>query len=138
MIYTSPARIIHLDDHAIFRDGLSSGCIWPFFTNPELIEFSNGDEAYDFIKTEIKANKKIDLIITDINHPGLRGNQFVKAVRYYEGLSNSSIHIPIIILSMVDETYFPELRANKIVDAYLTKATEVEDIMDCFKNILFS
>ena len=135
MIYTSPARIIHLDDHVIFRDGLSRSCIWPFFTNPELIEFSNGDEAYDFIKNEINVNKKIDLIITDINHPGLMGNEFVKAVRDYERLSDNPTHIPILIISMVEEKNFPELRANKVVDAYLTKATEVEDIMLCLKNI---
>jgi two-component system chemotaxis response regulator CheV len=137
MIYTSPARIIHLDDHILFRNGLSSSCIWPFFTNAELIEFANGDEAYEFIKTEIKANKKIDLIITDINHPGLKGDELVKGIRLYEELSNSSIRIPILIISMVGEKNFPELRENKIVFDYLSKATEVESIVNCLEEILY-
>ena len=136
MTYASLSRIIHLDDHSLFRDGVLKYCIKPFFTNPDVIEFSNGDEAYKFIMDEIEANKKIDLIITDINHPGLKGNEFVKAVRYYENLFNSSMHIPIIILSMVEETYFPELIVNKIVDGYLPKTTEVKDIIVCMETIL--
>lgn len=136
MYNTSIKRIIHLDDHSIFRDGLSKSCIQPFFTNAELIGFSNGDEAYDFIKNEITANRKIDLIITDINHPGLKGNELAKAIRDYERLSDNPIHIPILIISMVEEKNFPELRANKVVDAYLTKATEVEDIIVCIETIL--
>ncbi len=136
MVYPSPARIVHLDDHSIFRDGVSKSCILPFFTKPELFGFSDGDEAYDFIKTEITANRKIDLIITDINHPGLKGNQFANAIRDYEKLFNNAIHIPILIISMVEEKNFPELRADKIVDAYFTKATEVKEIVDCIRNIL--
>ncbi len=124
-------RIVHLDDHKVFRDGLANSCIWPVFTNLELIEFSDGDEAYEFIKNEINAKRKIDLIITDINHPGLKGNEFAKAVKDYERLSDNTIHIPILIISMVEEKNFPELRADKIVEAYFTKATEVQEIVDC-------
>ncbi|MBK9485677.1 MAG: hypothetical protein IPO01_10845 [Chitinophagaceae bacterium] len=78
----------------------------PVFTNPELIEFSDGDEANDFIENELSANRKINLIITDINHPGLKGNELAKAVRNYEKLSDNSIHI-ISIISMVEEKIFP-------------------------------
>ncbi len=102
-----------------------------------IIEFDNGDDACEFIKAEINDKNKIDLIITDINHPGLRGKELVKSIRFHEGLSVTPIRIPIIMLTMVDETRYPELVEDKIVDSYLTKATEPEEIIDCMEDILF-
>ena len=133
----SPFRILVLDDHKVFRTGLIDYCIRLFFKNIDLIEFQNGDDAYEFIKNEINNNSKIDLFITDINHPGMRGQELVKSIRYYESLSGDKIRIPIIILTMVDKTRYPELIADKIVDHYLTKTTEPEDITDCMEEILY-
>ena len=135
---TSPFRILILDDHRVFRHGLIDYCIKLFFKNIELIEFENGDEAYEFIKNEISSKSKIDLFITDINHPGLRGQELVKSIRFYEGLSATPNRIPIIILSMVDESRYPELVEDKIIDSYLTKATEPEIIIDCMEEILYN
>lgn len=138
MIYALPLRIIHLDDSFAFRKGVLSSCIQPFLTNHELIEFENGDEAYKFIKTEISGNKKIDLIITDINHYGLRGNELAKAIRLYEEQFKSSHRIPIIVLTMVEEKVHSELIANNIVDAYLSKSASVEDVISCIQKLLVS
>lgn len=132
-----PFRILLLDDHKVFRHGLIDYCIRLFFKNIELIEFENGDEAHEFIKNEINNKSKIDLFITDINHPGIRGHELVKSIRFQEVLSGTSTRIPIMILSMVDETRYPELVADNIVDSYLTKATEPEDIIDCMEEILY-
>lgn len=134
---SSPLRVVYLDDHKLFRGTVVNYCIKPFFKNMDIIEFENGDDTYDFIKTEIGNNNKIDLIITDINHPGLRGQELVKYIRFHEGLSVSSKRIPIIMLTMVDETRYPELVEDKIVDSYLSKATEPEDIIDCMEEILY-
>lgn len=104
----------------------------------DIIEFENGDAAYEFIRQEINEKHKIDLIISDINHPGIRGQELVKSIRFHEGLCASPIHIPIIMLTMVDETHYPELLENNIVDHYFTKATEPEDIIDCIEEILYN
>jgi len=104
----------------------------------DIIEFENGDNAFDFIKNEINGEKKIDLIISDINHPGLRGQELAKSIRFQEALSGNPTRIPIMILSMVDETRYPELVADNIVDSYLTKATEPETIIDCMEEILYN
>jgi len=143
LIYTgvadpaSPFRILILDDHKLFRKAVTDYCIRPFFKNVELIEFENGDDAYAFIKNEISNKSMIDLFITDINHPGIRGQDLVKAIRQYESMYGKPSRIPIMMLTMVDETRYPELVANKMVDSYLTKATEPEDIIDCMEEILY-
>ena len=132
-----PFRILVLDDHKLFRSAITDYCIRPFFKNINLIEFENGDDAFTFIKNEINNKNKIDLLITDINHPGLRGQELVKSIRFQEGLSASPNRIPIMILSMVDESRYPELIAHKMVDHFLTKATEPEEIIDCMEGILY-
>ncbi len=102
-----------------------------------IIEFENGDDTYNFIKTEINNKNKVDLIISDINHPGLRGQELVKSIRIVEELDGGANRIPIILLTMVGESYYPELLKNKMVDFFLSKATEPEDIIDCIEDILF-
>lgn len=135
---SSPRRVIYLDDHALFRSAVIDHCIKPFFSNVQVKEFSDGNEAIEHIKNELRSNCRIDLIITDINHPGLRGQELVKSIRFQEVLSCNPTRIPIIILSMVDETRYPELLADNLVDSYLTKATEPEDIIDCMEDILYN
>lgn len=134
---SSPIRIVYLDDHKLFRDAVINSCIKPFFKNIAILEFENGDDAYEFIKKEINGKNKIDLIITDINHPGLRGQELVKSIRIVEAIASKKSRIPIILLSMVAESYYPELLNNKMVNYFLSKATESEDIIDCMEEILF-
>ena len=133
----TPIRVVYLDDHKLFRGSVVNYCIKPFFKNMVIIEFENGDDTYDFIKTEINNKNKIDLIISDINHPGLRGQELVKSIRIVEDLDGGANRIPIILLTMVGESYYPELLKNKMVDYFLSKATEPEDIIDCMEDILF-
>ena len=135
--FAPPYSILVLDDHKLFRSAITDYCIRPFFKNINLIEFENGDDAFAFIKNEINNKNKIDLLITDINHPGLRGQELVKSIRFHEGLSATPNRIPIMILSMVDESRYPELIAHKMVDHFLTKATEPEEIIDCMEGILY-
>lgn len=133
----SPLRILVLDDHKLFRSAVTVHCILPYFKDCELLEFENGDTALAFITNEIHHNRKIDLIITDINHPGLRGNELVKSIRLYEKSADTQTRIPIIMLTMVEERNYPELLADNIVDHYFTKATEPEDIVECMEEILY-
>jgi DNA-binding NarL/FixJ family response regulator len=137
LVLNPEARIILLDDHLLFRDGLISYCIRPFFNNIEVLPFRNGDHAFEYLKEQIRENNYVDLFITDINHPGVRGNELVMKLRVYERQFNRNRQIPILILSMVDETTYPELIDEKMVDAYLTKASEAEVIVDCLEELLY-
>ena len=66
-----------------------------------------------------------------------RGQELVKSIRFQESLFGNPTRIPIMILSMVDETRYPELITDKMVDHYLTKIMEPEDIIDCMEEILY-
>ena len=57
----------------------------PFFPNAILYEFENGNEAEHYILYRLQKEQKINLIISDINHPGLRGDKLVNRIRKWEG-----------------------------------------------------
>lgn len=133
----STATIVFLDDHSLIRETVVDFCLKPFFSNIDIIQFSDGDDALEFLKNKISHYKKIDLLITDINHPGLKGHDLVKAVRKLEWMSEIPYRIPIIILSMVEESRLPELKAEGI-NAYLCKSSEPEEIIEQVENILYA
>ena len=132
----APLRIVYLDDHTLYRRSLTDYCIKPFFTNIELIDFTDGNTAINFISNQLREDNKLNLIISDINHPGLKGNELAFKIRYYENLYKR-FRTPIMILSMVDEMYCPELKTKNIVDGFLSKAAEIEDVIDCLEELLY-
>lgn len=121
----------------MIRETVIDLCLKPFFSNIDITQFSDGDEALEFLKHNISHYKKIDLLITDINHPGLKGHDLVKAVRKLEWISEIPYCIPIIILSMIEESRFPDLRSEGI-NGYLCKSCEPEEIIEQVDNILYS
>lgn len=134
---TTPLRIVYIDDHRLFRNGIIDYCIRPFFNNVELIQFSNGTAAANFLESEIKAGNKIDLVITDINHPGLKGNHLVRLLRDQEKLYGGNKRIPVIVISMVEPTYYAGLLSKNLVDHYLLKTAAAETIIGCMEELLY-
>ena len=96
-------KIVYLDDHLLFSKAMSQECIYPNFPNARLLQFTNGDSAHDYLENAIKSNEKIDLFITDINHPGMQGDCLSHALRSYEKKFASPFKIPILIVSMAAE-----------------------------------
>lgn len=133
-----PLRIIYLEDHVLFRRPMINMCLKPLVSSLDLIEFDNGDHARDFIENGIRNKNKIDLIITDILHPGIPRNELVKRIRFYEEKYNSKLRIPIVVLSMVPESRFPNLMSDKIIDAYLAKCAEIDDIIIYLEDLLMT
>ena len=133
-----PFRIIHLEDHHLFARGLKA-CILPFFPLAVIINFRDGDEALYFIKNQLMDRVIIDLIITDIHHPGLKGDKFLQEVRLFEKKNNFN-RIPALIVTMEESPALMHLTASKqsVADGYLSKATEPEDIINALENILYA
>ena len=128
--------IVFLDDHSLYRDGVKRLCFDLFLKKMRLIQFDNGDAAYNYLVEELREGRPPALILTDILHPGMQGNDFVKAIRRLEKEMNTRHRIPIVVLSMVPETTFPELTADNIVDSYLPKTAEAEEIVDSLKRVM--
>ena len=131
-------KIVYLDDHALFSTAMSQQCIYPYFPNAQLIQFTNGDGAHEFLEASIKAHDKIDLFITDINHPGMQGDCLSHAIRSYERTFASPFIIPILVVSMVGDNeesiYFDN--SGTVIQKYLTKASTVEEIVYTIQELL--
>ena len=128
-------KIVYLDDHLLFSKAMSQQCIYPYFPNAHLIQFTNGDKAHDYLKNAIKAHDKIDLFITDINHPGIQGDYLAHFIRTHEKTYSPPFVIPILVVSMVADNegslYFD--KSGTVIQKYLTKAATVEEIVYSIK-----
>ena len=82
-------KILLVDDHAIVLDGLKS-----LLSKIENIEIAgvanNGDEGLEQLR-----KTKADLVITDLNMPGIDGLEFIKTIR------NDFPPTKIIVLSLL-------------------------------------
>ena len=131
-------NIVYLDDHQLFAFSLFEQCIHPLFSKVNARAFVDGDDAMEHILESIKNKIKIDLFITDINHPGLKGDCIAHMIRGYEKQYGSKYRIPILVISMVadneDSPFYDP--SGTVVQKYLTKATSVEEITEAINQLV--
>lgn len=125
-----------MDDHQLFRRGVFDFCIHPMFPNAEVLDFANGDEAFAYLSKGILEDDLPDLLITDVNHPGMRGDALVKSIRQAESDHCSLRPIPIIVLTFCDQVYAPLLKPGKNVDEYFCKSVTEEDLSAAIRRAL--
>jgi len=124
-------RIVHLDDHNIFRAGLRLS-LKEKLPNILIKEFLDNEPALNYIEDCFKNKERIDLIITDYNHPGANGLIFAQEVRelqkYY------SISIPVMLFTMrgEEELLFKATREG-VFDVYFLKSAQPEELIDFVK-----
>jgi len=63
--------------------------------------FDNNEQALEFIENCLINKRRIDFVITDVNHPGENGVVFAKKFRVLARAYN--VRIPLIVISMVTE-----------------------------------
>jgi DNA-binding NarL/FixJ family response regulator len=126
-------NILHLDDHLLYASGISI-CIKKKFPNVIIKNIQNGDEALKYVSFCMNNKHTLDLIITDINHPGLNGLDFANAVRLIE--KDFINNIPIIFITMVDDqsivTKFEKIPFTK----HLIKTSPCEEINLAIQNFV--
>lgn len=128
-------NILHLDDHKIFFDGIG-GVLKKAFPNLSLHHIENGNEALQYVADSLNDKKTIDLIITDIIHPGMDGIEFAKAVRELENHSNKKI--PILFITMIDDKGFQQ-KAKAIGQVkYLLKNAQGKEIIAAINELLIN
>jgi len=121
---TEPIRVLLVDDHRIFRDGIVS-----MFSQSQEVEIaglaSNGSEA--IAKNE---QLKPDLIILDLSMPGTGGLEFMKLVRQSGNLPH------VLILSMhSDIAFVTEALANGAKGYVCKEETDKEELLEAIKTI---
>lgn len=91
------SKALLVDDLAINRTILSERlACWGM----KSIVATSGDEGLHSLRSAVKSNDKIDVIITDYQMPGMDGEEFCRAARAMPKYANT----PILVLSSVDQS----------------------------------
>ena len=123
----SPARkhkVFVVDDHPIVRQGLA------LMINAEndLVVCGEAEEAQTALQTIVEA--KPDILIIDISLNGPDGLELVKHVRALFP------ELPILILSMHDETTYAERALRARANGYIMKQEATEKVLVAVRRIL--
>ena len=117
-------RILLVDDHPISRDGIA-GLISRQDDLEVCGEAGSTREALDLIAAETP-----DLILTDINLPGQSGLELIKDVQVMHP------RLPMIVLSMHDETLYAERVLRAGGRGYLMKETTPANVVKAIRLVL--
>lgn len=114
-------QILIADDHAIFRQGLArliGGTV-----DMRLVgEATNGHEVLDGVR-----RLSPDILLLDLNMPGPSGVDLIKRVR------SEAPSVPVLILTVHDETELARRAIRTGAAGYLTKDGEPEDMLDAVR-----
>lgn len=116
-------RILVVDDHLLFRDGLRS--LIDSATDCELIgEATSGEEAVD-----LAAELQPDVVLMDVKMPGMDG---IQATRH---IVRTSPHIGILVLTMLedDNSVFTAMRAG--ARGYLIKGASHDEVLRAIRSV---
>ncbi len=85
-----PASVMIVDDSALMRAFIGRVLRASGFPVDEVVEAANGEEALDLLRT-----RPVDLVLTDINMPGMDGEQLLRALE----LDRELRQIPVVVVS---------------------------------------
>ena len=117
-------RIFIVDDHPIVREGLSL----MMNREPDLMVCGEAEEATGALQAITSA--KPDFLIVDISLSGPDGLDLLKSIRArHPGL-------PVLILSMHDETIYAERALRAGANGYIMKQEATEKVLVAIRQIL--
>jgi DNA-binding NarL/FixJ family response regulator len=117
-------RVIIVDDHPLFRDRLSQ------LINHELDmevcgESETAEQAIQLIRSLTP-----DLVIVDITLKGSSALELIKGIRAL------SIGIPVLILSMHEESLYAERALRAGATGYITKNQAADEVLAAIRRVL--
>jgi DNA-binding NarL/FixJ family response regulator len=118
------SRIFLVEDHPVFRDGLSK------LLNAEndLTVCGEAGDARQALKSIIKL--KPDLMVVDLGLPGKSGLELIKEIR---GLK---LAIKLLAVSMFDEAVYAQRVLRAGGDGYIMKQEDPEEIVHAIRDVL--
>lgn len=116
-------KVLLADDHAMVRDGLKLVLSEDKDMKVEG-EASNSSELFSLLQ-----NTQFDIVILDINMPGKSGIDALKDIKILYP------HLPILILSMYDETQYGVRAIKAGASGYLTKQSAANELVAAIKKI---
>ena len=123
MSIISEKKVIIIDDHKLFTNGLSS--ILESIGLRVMSTFENGKKAFIYLQ-----NNEVDIVFSDINMPEMDGLKLCKR------LKRDKVKAKIIILSMYEDPNIIKEAFDCGASAYLSKNTEKEEIIKAIEKSL--
>lgn len=117
-------RLLIVDDEAPIRNGLSAIIPWNQMGYSLIGAVGSGGEALEIITSE-----KVDVLLTDIQMPGLSGLQLCEAVK------EVSPHTEIVIISGYDRFDYAVTALKLQVGDYVLKPIKPEEIRQVFTKL---
>ena len=115
--------IMMVDDHQMFIDGLKS-LIRKVEHFKVIAEANSGEEAMELLE-----QNKPDLVITDINMPGMSGTELTKIIK------TRWPDIKVLVLSMYDDPAIVREILECEAEGYVLKNTGKGELVDAIKQI---
>jgi DNA-binding NarL/FixJ family response regulator len=117
-------RVVVVDDHPLFRERLSE------LINHELDmevcgEAENAQQAIDLIR-----NTSPNLAIVDITLKGSSGLELIKSIKALP------IGVPVLVLSMHDESLYAERALRSGAAGYITKHESADNVLLAIRRVL--
>jgi DNA-binding NarL/FixJ family response regulator len=117
-------RVVIVDDHPLFRERLSQ------LINHELDlevsgEAEDAQQAIDLIR-----NTSPDLAIVDITLKGSSGLELIKSIKALP------IGVPVLVLSMHDESLYAERALRAGATGYITKHETADNVLLAIRRVL--
>ena len=117
-------NVLLADDHTMFVDGIDSilktesdiKVVGKVYNGPEVVEF-------------VKANK-VDLILLDVNLPGMNGIEVCKALKEFDNDTK------ILAISMFNEESFVTEILNNGAEGYILKNTGREELLLALRTVV--
>src|SRR5690554_1091897 len=114
-------RLLIADDHAVVRQGLNR--VVAIAKDIELIaEAKDGNDLL-----ELLAQGSIDLVLTDMNMPGLSGIELIKSIK------QRFPALPVLVFSMHSESQIASQAIKAGACGYLTKDSEPEVLLTAIR-----
>lgn len=119
-----PKRILIVDDHPIVREGLTQ----QINREPDLTVCAQASNATHALAA-IEAHKP-DLALVDINLPGRNGLELLRDIRAV------APKLPVLVLSMHDETVFAERVLRAGGRGYVCKEAGGDKLLEAIRQVL--
>ena len=118
-----PIRVVLVEDHQIVRQGLRA-LLEGTDDVVVIAEADNGDDG-----VEIAKQHKPDVVVMDLNLPGLNGVDATKAIRQ----AVPGAHVLILSMYSTEEHVRPAIRAG--AEGYLLKGSGLSDLVAAIKAV---
>jgi len=118
-------KLLHLDDHVLFSEGLSA-VLQQRADNLQVLSANEAEQAFSLLEQ----HTDIDVILVDLSMPGLDGLAFLN------GMEQRDIYIPVAVLSATDDLWKIKKALQAGASGFIPKTYSSEAILNILEHIV--